>query len=231
MTHDPRNDPAPGEGQGSGHATRQHILATVLRLFRERGYEATTMRLIAVEAGVATGNAYYYFPSKGHLVQELYREVTAEHAARATAALDPGGDLGARLATALHAGLDVFAPYHAFGAEFVSVAIRPGAAASPFSAASRQARETSLVLFTDVVNGAKPAVTPALRADLPELLWLAQLGVMIFWVHDPSPGQRRTHALVDGAAPVVARLVRLARLPVLRGTVDDVLRLMASVRS
>jgi Bacterial regulatory proteins, tetR family len=28
-------------------------------LFREHGYEATTMRAIAQEAGVATGNAYY----------------------------------------------------------------------------------------------------------------------------------------------------------------------------
>lgn len=211
--------------------TGQQILDTALRLFRERGYEATTMRLIAREAGVATGNAYYYFPSKGHLVQELYREVTSEHAVRATAALQGVDDLAGRLARALHAGLDVFAPYHAFGSEFVTVAIRPGSAASPFSAASQQARETSLAVFADVVNGARPAVTPALRGDLPELLWLAQLGVMVFWVHDASPDQRRTHALVDGAAPVVARLVRLARLPVLRGAVDDVLRLMASVRS
>jgi AcrR family transcriptional regulator len=210
---------------------RAQILATALRLFRERGYEATTMRLIATETGVATGNAYYYFPSKGHLVQELYREVTTEHAARAAAALDGAPDLASRLAAALHAGLDVFAPYHAFGAEFVTVAVRPGSAASPFSAASEQARSTSLTLFETVVNGAKPAVTASLRGALPELLWLAQLGVMVFWVHDTSAEQRRTRALVDGASPVVARLVRLARLPVLRGAVDDVLRLMASVRS
>ena len=51
--------------------TKALVRATALRLFRERGYAATTMRAIAQEAGVATGNAYYHFASKDHLVQEL----------------------------------------------------------------------------------------------------------------------------------------------------------------
>ena len=32
------------------------------------------MRAIATAAGVATGNAYYYFPSKQHLIQHTTRE-------------------------------------------------------------------------------------------------------------------------------------------------------------
>src|SRR3954452_11836906 len=150
--------------------TRAQILTTALRLFRERGYEATTMRLIATEAGVATGNAYYYFPSKGHLVQELYREVTAEHATRAREVLDGCTDLATRLSVTLHAALDVFAPYHAFGAEFVTVAVRPGSAASPFSAASEQARGISLQTSQAVVTGSKPSVTVLFPRALPELL-------------------------------------------------------------
>jgi AcrR family transcriptional regulator len=46
-----------------GEQTRRVIAEAALRLFREHGYEATTMRAIATEAGVATGNAYYYFGS------------------------------------------------------------------------------------------------------------------------------------------------------------------------
>ena len=61
--------------------TKALVRSTALRLFRERGYAATTMRAIAQEAGVATGNAYYHFASKDHLVQELYLDVTREHAA------------------------------------------------------------------------------------------------------------------------------------------------------
>ena len=211
--------------------TRERVRGTALRLFRERGYEATTMRLIASEAGVATGNAYYWFPSKGHLVHELYREVNADHAARSAPLLESGGDLGARLAAVLHTALDAFAPYHAFGSKFVTTAIRPGSGASPFSPASAEARELSVGTLEAVVTGARPAVPPALRAELPGLLWLLELGVLLFWVHDASPGQARTRALVDGVVPLVARLVRLSRLPVLRGTVEDVLRLVRSVRA
>ena len=42
-----------------GEQTRAVIAEAALRMFREQGYEATTMRAIAKEAGVATGNAYY----------------------------------------------------------------------------------------------------------------------------------------------------------------------------
>lgn len=211
--------------------TRDHVRSTALRLFRERGYEATTMRLIASEAGVATGNAYYHFPSKAHLVQELYGEVSQRHACATADPLAAGGDLGQRLSVTLHSALDAFADYHAFGAEFITVAIRPGAAASPFSDASHGPREVSLGIYRSVVEGADPAVPAHVRADLPELLWLAHLGLMIFWVHDGSPGQRRTRVLVDGVVPLIARLVRLSRLPVLRGTVDEALRLVRALRA
>jgi DNA-binding transcriptional regulator YbjK len=49
--------------------TRSAIIDAALRLFRQHGYEATTMRAIASEAGVSVGNAYYYFASKQHLIR------------------------------------------------------------------------------------------------------------------------------------------------------------------
>src|SRR4030095_11242796 len=49
--------------ESKGERTRSHILATALRLFREHGYEETSMRRIAEVAGVSTGNAYHYFES------------------------------------------------------------------------------------------------------------------------------------------------------------------------
>ena len=211
--------------------TKALVRSTALRLFRERGYAATTMRAIAQEAGVSTGNAYYHFASKDHLVQELYLDVNREHAAAASAVLARGGDLSTRLRAVLLAGVDAFAEYHAFGGEFITVAIRPGSAASPFSADSSEARALSQGIFRELVEGATPAVPAVLRPELPELLWLVQLGVTLFWVYDGSPGQRRTRTLVDGLAPLLGRLVRLSRLPVLRGAADDVLALVRAVRA
>ena len=166
--------------------TKALVRSTALRLFRERGYAATTMRAIAQEAGVATGNAYYHFASKDHLVQELYLDVTREHATAARAVLAQGGDLTARLHGVMLAGVDSFAEYHAFGAEFVTVAIRPGSAASPFSAESGESRELSQGLFRE---------------------------------------------LVEGIAPLIGRLVKLSRLPVLRGASEDVLALVRAVKA
>ena len=58
-----------------GERTKQRIVAAALELFREHGYEATTMRMVAEHAEVSLGNAYYYFKSKDLLLQAFYREV------------------------------------------------------------------------------------------------------------------------------------------------------------
>ena len=68
--------------------TRQLVADVALKMFREIGFEKTTMRAIAQEAGVSVGNAYYYFASKDELVQELYIQVQDEHAVVAAQALE-----------------------------------------------------------------------------------------------------------------------------------------------
>lgn len=211
--------------------TRARVLDAALRSFRERGYAATTMRLIASEAGTSLGNAYYYFPSKNHLVQELYASVVAEQARLARLALPKERGLGARIAAAWHAAVDASDEYHGFGAELISEAIRPDSPSSPFSPESSPAREASQAVYREVVEGARPGVPGVLRADLPLLLWFAQLGIEIFWVYDSSPDHRRTRMLVNGLAPLVASLVGLARLPLARGLVEDAVALLHRVRA
>ena len=109
------------------------------------------------------------------------------------------------------AAVDAFEEYHAFGAEFVTVAIRPGSAASPFSAESSESRDLSQGVFRELCGGGVTrGAEPPARGELPELLWLAQLGVTLFWVYDSSPGRRRTRTLVEGVTPLIGRLVQLS---------------------
>jgi AcrR family transcriptional regulator len=211
--------------------TRQKLAEVALRMFREVGFEKTTMRAIAAEAGVSAGNAYYYFASKDDLVHELYLQVQAEHAARAAVELEAPGSLPRRLKAVLHTGLDVMAPYHRFGADFAATAIRPTSPVNPFSAASSPAREASLEIFRRAVDGARPAVPRKLRRDLPELLWLCYMGLTLFWVYDTSEEQQRTRRLVDGAAPLIARGLALARVPGVGKVLDDVLSLSRTMRN
>ena len=55
------------------------------------------------------------------------------------------------------------------------------------------------------------------------------MGVVLFWVHDRSPGQQRTLTLVDGIVPLVDKLARLSRVPVVRGVVNDLVGLLDSL--
>lgn len=215
-----------------GERTRELLVETALRLFRERGYEATTMRLLAAEAGVSVGNAYYHFPSKQHLVQAYYDWSQEVHVAAAQPVLDAETDLEARLRGALRARIDTMESEKSFAVGFFRFAADPASPLSPFSPESAPARERAVGLYSDVVEGADgPAMVPELRAALPELLWLYSMGVVLFWVHDTSPGSTRTYALVDRTVPLVVRLVGLARYRLLRGTVLDLLGLVRDLRA
>src|SRR5690348_15746334 len=88
---------------GKSEQTRALIVETALRLFRERGYEATTMRIIAKEAGVSVGNAYYYFSSKEQLVQAYYDRAQTEHEAACRDLLSSERKFAARLSGVLRA--------------------------------------------------------------------------------------------------------------------------------
>jgi AcrR family transcriptional regulator len=51
--------------------SRASILETALRLFSKRGYRGTSIRDIAEEAGISTGNVYHHFPDKETLFRTL----------------------------------------------------------------------------------------------------------------------------------------------------------------
>ncbi|NUL47048.1 TetR family transcriptional regulator [Cellulosimicrobium funkei] len=206
--------------------TRELVLQAALRHFREQGYAATTMRGIAAEAGVSTGNAYYYFAGKDELVQELYRRIQQEHRSVADPRLTPGAPLAENLRTVLHAALEVMTPYHGLGAGLLSPALSTHRAVSPFSAASEAPRQQAISLMEEAVTVSRGAPGGALADRLPQLLWLAYLGVTLHWVLDTSPDQQRSRVLVDGLAPLLARTISLSRLPVGRRLATDVIDLL-----
>src|SRR5713101_1717111 len=87
--------------------TRRQILDTALALFRERGFEATTIRDIAGRAGLSLGAAYYYFRSKEAIVGAYYDYIQEEHQARAREAFMRAHNLRERLRAALHTKIDI----------------------------------------------------------------------------------------------------------------------------
>ena len=193
-----------------GQRTRAKILDVALGLFREHGYEATTMRMIADEAGVSVGNAYYYFPSKEHLVQGFYGRLREEHTIAAEPILAQLTDLEQRLAGVLHALVDVAEPYWKLSGHLFRAAADPSSPLNPFSDESRATRARATQMMGEVLYGSTTRVPDDLDAEMPELLWLLQMAIVLFWIHDASPNRRRTRALIDKVSGIVARLIGLS---------------------
>lgn len=210
-------------------ATRTLIVETALRLFQENGYDKTTMRAIAKEAGVSVGNAYYYFSSKEQLVQGFYDRITQLHEEACAEVLTSEKDFAKRLRAVLVAWLEVAAPYHEFGRQFFVNAADPDSPLSPFSTESSPARDAQIALFRRVLEGSTAKVDPELRPELPELLWLYEMGVVLFWVHDRSPDRRRTRMLVDRTVPLLDRVIGLSRLRLLRPVTREIVQLIGDL--
>jgi AcrR family transcriptional regulator len=49
--------------------TRQQILGTAQRLFRDLGYDATSLQMIADEMGLTKAAVYYHFPAKSDILR------------------------------------------------------------------------------------------------------------------------------------------------------------------
>jgi AcrR family transcriptional regulator len=188
------------------------------------------MRAIAREAGVSTGNAYYYFGSKEELIREFYAGTQAEHEAAIRPLLGRETTFAARLGGTLRALIDVMSPYHAFAAKFFKHAAEPSNPLSPFSPESSAARDAAIGVYREVVEGCADRIDAELRAKLPELLWLYSLGVVLYWVHDTSPGCANTYRLIDRTVPLADRLVRLSRMRLLRSTLTEILSIFEDLR-
>ena len=67
--------------------SRETLMAVSARLFARGGFDATSMRDIAGEAGMLAGSMYYHFPSKNDLIAAVYEEGVAEISAAVDAAV------------------------------------------------------------------------------------------------------------------------------------------------
>lgn len=213
-----------------GEQTRERILDAALDLFRTQGYAETTMRQIATAAGVAVGNAYYYFASKDQLILAFYERNHADHLELLGPALEGTKDFQERLRVVLKTKVDSAMPYRRLSTKLFTSAADPESPLSPFSPESAPLREEAVRLMADVVDGSSLRVGKDLRDDLPELLWLYEMGIILYWVHDSSPVCERTFALIDRTVPIVERLIGVAKLPVVRPMVRELVAMLDELR-
>ena len=196
-------------------ATRARILAAALDVFRDRGFTNATMREVAAAAGMSLGAAYYYFDSKDALIMAFYEQAQQHIAPAIERALAGSATLEQRLRRIIGQKLEYFAPNRTLMSA-LSAHIDPTHPLSPFSASTAAIRDQDIAYFHRAVSESKVKLPPSLLPYLPRLLWLYQMGLILFWVYDHSPRQARTALLFDKTLTMMLIALKFAAVPLFK---------------
>jgi AcrR family transcriptional regulator len=178
-------------------ATRRRILDAARGLFAHNGFDATTTRDLAQEAGIAAGTLFNYFPTKESIVMTLAAE--ALQAARDefhTGRRGPSAeeDLFALIAT----GLRHLRPVRGYLWPALERALSPLAGA----AEGESIRVEQLEMVGQVLGRHGQGELSFVTAHL---YWTLFSGVLAFWIEDGSPHQENTLAVLDQAVKMFVR--------------------------
>lgn len=205
MSSGRRVDRAGRVRRSDGEATRVRILDAARVILRERGFAATTMRAIAERAETSTGLAYHYFESKESIALALFEEHLERHAASARARFDVTMSLRERLEVALETAVETRVADREALRALAAIVLDSDGPAWLFADGTAPLRDRSLGIFREVARC--DDVLDELREPLAVALWAMHLGILLRFVHDPSPDQAPTRSLIRAALDLVPPLV------------------------
>ena len=229
MTETTKTRTSPRATTQRAEDTRRRIYESALALFREKGFEQTTMRDIAAKTGVALGGAYYYFASKEAIVLAFYDEMQQSSHEEILEAMKGHKKLRDRLRCVLEKRFELLEPNRSFCDALFRHAPDPQDPLSPFSKETSVIRERSIEHLRVALEGSEVKVPADLRPHLPNLLWMYQMGLILFWLYDRSPKQERTVKLMEKSLGFLVNLLRLAGLPLMKPLRRNVLELLEAV--
>lgn len=193
--------------------TRTRILESALDLFRERGFDATTMRDIARESGVALGATYYHFESKEAIVLAFYELAKDDLQEALEAAVDQATSLADGFSALLEAKFSYYAPNKKFLGALFPHSADPRDPLSLFSDQNRHIRQADVQFFSRLLEKTGTTVPGDLAHYLPSLLWLYEMALLLFWIYDDTPDHARTRLVTEKSLAVVIRAIGMSRLP------------------
>ena len=172
--------------------TRRRILDAAAALFRSTGFENTTTRDIAREAGIATGTLFNYFATKEAIVTALV--IDAHAGPTRQFPKQEYGSLEEAIFAHAAAGLRTLKPYRKYLSPILETALSP--LGDKNGDASGQSLRTQHL--EDLVQLAgQYGVLAALTSTALQLYWTLYMGVLSHWTTDKSPKQEDTLALLD----------------------------------
>lgn len=209
-----------------GEQTRNHIFASALDLFREQGFDATTMQQVAARAEVAKSAAYYYFPSKEAIIQAYYETIQAEQERLCAEIFTRHRALKPRLTAAMHSKFELAENDR----NLLGVVFRyTGEPAHPLSCLGRgtaEIRRRAIQIFRNAIADSDAKLPRDLLELLPLALWALQMGLLVMFLYDTSPNQQRTRRMADGSLDLTLKLLALAKLAPLKPVRTRILALL-----
>lgn len=152
--------------------SRERIIGSALRLFARNGYAATSVRMIAEEAGISQGLLYNYFAGKEGLLRAIV-ERSMEDVQASFERAAGGATPRERIERLVHAAFDIVRANLSFWRLMYQLRMQPG-------------------VLADLQEGVQ-AWSEAIRLQLEELLRAAA-------VPAPALEARLLFASIDGAA-------------------------------
>src|SRR3569623_713200 len=95
--------------------------------------------------------------------------------------------------------------------------VEPGDPLSAFSQQSHSVRERAIAVIAGTLG-----LPDDLRPIAAHALWMLMLALMLVYINDDSPGEQRTHGLVDDALDMVVAMFPLLGTPMGRSIVERV---------
>ena len=207
-----------------GDQTRSHIFDCALALFRENGFEATTMQQVADRAKVVKSAAYYYFPSKESIVQSYYEVVQAEQERVCDEVFAREINLKPRLRAAMHSKFDLAKEDRKLLGVVFRYTGEPQHPLSCLGKGTAEIRRRARAVFDRALE--REHLPKDLERIVPLALWALQMGLLVMFLYDDSPNQQRTRKTADGALELTLKLLAIAKLPVLKPIRSRVLSLL-----
>ena len=207
-----------------GEQTRTAIFETALELFRDRGFDSTTMQDIADAAGIAKSAAYYYFSSKEAIVTAYYDAIQTEQEHRCAEVFAQTSDMRRRLEAALMTKFDLAQNDRKLLGIIFRYAGEPAHPLSCLGEATADVRRRAMRSFSEALSVER--LPRDLEQLLPLALWSLQMGLLVLFLYDSSRGQERTRRLASGALNLTRKLLTLARLPILKPIRTSLLALL-----
>ncbi|MFG1690024.1 TetR/AcrR family transcriptional regulator [Nonomuraea sp. NPDC049269] len=98
---------------GPASERRDHLVKLAAELFARKGFQATTVREIADEAGILSGSLYHHFDSKETIVDEVLSTFLDDLVARYRTAIGSGADPRSILSEMVRIGFGTLEPHRA----------------------------------------------------------------------------------------------------------------------